>query len=194
MASTTWIFPPPVPIRWPAAGPRSRSAAATISSEVVWNDGASGGATGGGVSETFPLPSYQSKAKVPTSANKGKFKGRGVPDISGDADPATGYQVTSDGSSFAVGGTSAVAPLWAGLVALLNQGLGKPVGYLNTESVPDGGHQEGQLSRHHVGQQRPLQSGSRMGPVYRLGQSDGHGNSNRAEAAVQEEVIEPASE
>jgi len=83
------------------------------------------------VSDTFPLPSYQSKAKVPPSANKGKFKGRGVPDICGDADPATGYQVTADGSSFTVGGTSAVAPLWAGLVALLNQGLGKPVGYLN---------------------------------------------------------------
>ena len=54
-----------------------------------------------------------------------------MPDIAGDADPATGYQVTSDGSSFTVGGTSAVAPLWAGLIALLNQGLGKSVGYLN---------------------------------------------------------------
>ena len=83
------------------------------------------------MSDTFPLPSYQSKAKVPPSANKGKFKGRGVPDIAGDADPATGYQVTSDGSTFTVGGTSAVAPLWAGLVALINQGLGKPLGYLN---------------------------------------------------------------
>jgi kumamolisin len=126
-------------VDFPASSPYSLACGGTslhltgskISSEVVWNGGASGGATGGGVSDTFPLPSYQSKAKVPPSANKGKFKGRGVPDISGDADPATGYQVTADGSSFAVGGTSAVAPLWAGLVALINQGLGKSVGYLN---------------------------------------------------------------
>lgn len=127
-------------VDFPASSPYSLACGGTslqisgnnVTSEVVWNDGASGGATGGGVSDTFPLPAYQSKAKVPTSANKGKFKGRGVPDIAGDADPATGYEVTSDGSSFTVGGTSAVAPLWAGLVALLNQGLGKPVGYLNT--------------------------------------------------------------
>jgi kumamolisin len=54
-----------------------------------------------------------------------------VPDVAGDADPNTGYNVQVDGSSFAVGGTSAVAPLWAGLIALFNQSLGKSVGYLN---------------------------------------------------------------
>lgn len=126
-------------VDFPASSPYSLACGGTslqlsgnnISSEVVWNGGTSGGATGGGVSDTFPLPSYQSKAKVPPSANKGKFKGRGVPDIAGDADPATGYQVTSDGQTFTVGGTSAVAPLWAALIALINQGLGKSVGYLN---------------------------------------------------------------
>lgn len=126
-------------VDFPASSPYSLACGGTslhignskVSSEVVWNDGASGGATGGGVSDAFPLPSYQSKAKVPPSANKRKFKGRGVPDIAGDADPATGYQVTSDGQSFTVGGTSAVAPLWAGLLALINQRLGKSVGYLN---------------------------------------------------------------
>jgi kumamolisin len=126
-------------VDFPASSPYSLACGGTslelsgsgISSEVVWNDGASGGATGGGVSDTFPLPSYQSKANVPPSANKGKFKGRGVPDIAGDADPATGYEVQSDGSSFTVGGTSAVAPLWAGLIALFNQSLAKPVGYLH---------------------------------------------------------------
>ena len=65
---------------------------------------------------------------VPSS---GGFQGRGLPDVAGDADPNTGYQVQVDGSSFAVGGTSAVAPLWAGLVALFNQSLGKATGYLN---------------------------------------------------------------
>ncbi len=125
-------FPASSPYSLACGGTSLKLSGSNITSEVVWNDGASGGATGGGVSDTFPLPSYQSKAKVPVSANKGKFKGRGVPDIAGDADPATGYTVTSDGSTFTVGGTSAVAPLWAGLIALLNQGLGKSVGYLNT--------------------------------------------------------------
>ena len=125
-------FPASSPYSLACGGTSLQLSGSNISSETVWNDGASGGATGGGVSDTFPLPSYQSKAKVPTSANKGKFKGRGVPDIAGDADPATGYQVTADGSSFAVGGTSAVAPLWAGLIAVFNQSLGKSVGFLNT--------------------------------------------------------------
>jgi kumamolisin len=56
--------------------------------------------------------------------------GRGVPDVSGNADPQTGYQVRVDGQSLVIGGTSAVAPLWSGLIALLNQKLGKPVGFL----------------------------------------------------------------
>ena len=68
---------------------------------------------------------------VPVSANAGGHKGRGVPDVSGDADPATGYRVRVDGEEFVIGGTSAVAPLWAGLVALMNQKLGHSVGYLN---------------------------------------------------------------
>ena len=57
--------------------------------------------------------------------------GRGVPDVSGDADPNTGYNILVDGKAMPIGGTSAVAPLWAGLVTLLNQKLGKPVGFLN---------------------------------------------------------------
>src|SRR6202000_1871255 len=92
---------------------------------------------------SFPLPSYQADAGVPPSNNRGAYKGRGVPDIAGDADPATGYQVLADGSSFAVGGTSAVAPLWAGLVALLNQSQGKPVGYLNPMLYQNGAETAG---------------------------------------------------
>jgi kumamolisin len=61
-----------------------------------------------------------------------------VPDVAGDADPATGYQVQADGQSFAVGGTSAVAPLWAGLIALFNQSEGKSLGYLNPALYQNG--------------------------------------------------------
>ena len=107
------------------------SSATAISSETVWNEGATTSSTGGGVSGFFALPAYQSKAGVPVSAGAGGKAGRGVPDVAGDADPATGYEVRVDGQNFVIGGTSAVAPLWAGLVALMNQKLGHPVGFLN---------------------------------------------------------------
>jgi kumamolisin len=103
----------------------------TSSSEVVWNETAiNEGATGGGVSDLFGLPSWQANAHVPPSVND-KHAGRGVPDVAGDADPATGYQILVDGQQGTIGGTSAVAPLWAGLLALVNQKRGKPIGYLN---------------------------------------------------------------
>ncbi len=102
-----------------------------ISSEVVWNDGSNGGASGGGISDDIALPSWQQNANVPPSVNPGGHVGRGVPDVAGNADPDTGYQILSDGEQGVVGGTSAVAPLWAGLVTLINQQLGKPVGLLN---------------------------------------------------------------
>jgi len=103
-----------------------------IGSETVWNDLAIGeGATGGGVSVEFALPSYQASANVPKSP--AGTPGRGVPDVAGDADPATGYQVYVDGTPVVLGGTSAVAPLWAALIARLNQALGKPVGFVNAE-------------------------------------------------------------
>ena len=102
-----------------------------ITSEVVWNEQAGNeGATGGGVSDVFPLPSYQAKAGVPTLASGST--GRGVPDVAGNADPVTGYQVVVDGKQQTIGGTSAVAPLWAGLVARLAQATGKRFGLLQT--------------------------------------------------------------
>jgi len=123
-------FPASSPHVLACGGTRLESSAGKITKEVVWNEGANG-ASGGGVSETFPLPAYQASAKVPVSVNPGKFKGRGVPDISGDADPATGYQVLVDGRNAVFGGTSCVAPLWAALIALLNQQYGKPLGFVN---------------------------------------------------------------
>jgi kumamolisin len=105
-------------------------------SEVVWNDQASGGgASGGGVSAVFSLPSWQANLGVPASGSAG---GRGVPDVAGDASPATGYQILVDGEQEIVGGTSAVAPLWAGLIAVLNQQLGAHVGFLNPRLYPLG--------------------------------------------------------
>jgi len=105
-----------------------------LSGEVVWNDEAQGGgATGGGVSAVFALPTWQKNANVPAAGGKG---GRGLPDVAGDAAPETGYQIQVDGQSEVVGGTSAVAPLWAGLIALLNEKLGKPVGFLNPQIYP----------------------------------------------------------
>ena len=102
-----------------------------ITSQVTWDDLPNGGATGGGVSSVFPLPSWQANAGVPPSANPGKAIGRGVPDLSGDADPKSGYTIEVDGEQETIGGTSAVAPLTTALLALLNQSIGKPVGYIN---------------------------------------------------------------
>ena len=101
-----------------------------ILSEVTWNDLASGGgATGGGISAVFPVPSYQSSIDLPLSTNPQAGPGRGVPDVAGNADPNTGYQVLVDGSSLVFGGTSAVAPLIGGLVARLVERSGKGLGF-----------------------------------------------------------------
>jgi kumamolisin len=125
-------FPASSPYALGCGGTFLQTSGNTISSETVWNELANGeGAGGGGVSDFFDLPTYQQNAGVPASANPGGRIGRGVPDVSGDADPTSGYQTLVDGQPDVIGGTSAVAPLWAGLIALLNQGLGQPVGYLN---------------------------------------------------------------
>jgi kumamolisin len=123
-------FPSSSPYATGCGGTRLALNGTAIASEVAWNELAQNeGATGGGVSENFALPAFQSSAKVPAAPNN--FKGRGVPDVSANADPASGYQVLVDGESTVIGGTSAVAPLWAGLLARINQSLGKPAGYLN---------------------------------------------------------------
>jgi kumamolisin len=112
-------------------GTTLQSSGNNITSETVWNDGPDGGATGGGISDSIDLPTWQANANVPPSVNPGGRIGRGVPDVAGNADPETGYQVLADGQAGVVGGTSAVAPLWAGLIARINQKLGTPTGFLN---------------------------------------------------------------
>lgn len=78
-----------------------------------------GQAAGGGISDEWGLPSWQEGKGVPPSVNDGVTIGRGVPDVTADADPFTGYDVVIDGQWTVEGGTSAVAPLYAGLFALI---------------------------------------------------------------------------
>lgn len=123
-----------VHVDFPASSPWSIGCGGTvistdgsvISEERVWNDGTSG--TGGGVSDVFPLPDFQKTANVPQNLSS-HLSGRGVPDVSGNAAPGTGYIITVAGRSTVVGGTSAVAPLWAGLTALINSKAPHPVGF-----------------------------------------------------------------
>lgn len=113
-------------VDFPASSPHALACGGTTlrkTSETVWNNGADGGASGGGISDAFPQPTWQ-KAITATA------KGRGVPDVAGDANPDTGYQVRVDGQDTVIGGTSAVAPLWAALIARLAQAVGQPLGLL----------------------------------------------------------------
>ncbi|WP_348788319.1 S53 family peptidase [Leifsonia sp. NPDC080035] len=109
----------------------------TVRSETVWNNGTGSGATGGGVSAVFPLPSWQANVGVPSGAGGTDAGGgangpggRGVPDVSAVADPQTGYRIRVDGKDIVIGGTSAVAPLWAALIARLVQSSGTRLGLL----------------------------------------------------------------
>jgi kumamolisin len=124
-------FPSSSPFALACGGTTLNSADGTsIDSEVVWND--DDGATGGGVSDVFPRPAWQAGAGVPPTVNPGGFAGRGLPDVAADAAPSTGYAIRVDGSDLVAGGTSAVAPLWAGLIARLSQYLGDGgTGFLN---------------------------------------------------------------
>lgn len=111
-------------------GTHAELAAGKIVSENAWN------LTGGGFS-TRGAPPWQSGIHEAAEVNDGKA-GRGVPDVSAQVVP--GYRIVRDRAEVAVGGTSAVAPLWAALTARLNQKLGTPLGffvpllYANAES------------------------------------------------------------
>lgn len=105
----------------------------TIVSEVVWNDGnAASGAGGGGVSTFFALPSWQQGLDTTDAeGTRSPLSMRGVPDVAADADPQTGYNILVDGTTAVFGGTSAVAPLWAGLIARINAAAGHSAGLMN---------------------------------------------------------------
>jgi kumamolisin len=122
-------FPSSCPYVLSCGGTTLRGDGSSISEETVWNEKPQGGATGGGVSNVFPLPTWQAGMNVPKPDLV--TGGRGVPDVAGDADVATGYVIRVDGETTVLGGTSAVAPLWAGLIAIANKQNGKPAGFIN---------------------------------------------------------------
>lgn len=125
-ASSPWVVG--------CGGTALNTSGGTRSTEAVWNS--NGGGTGGGVSDLFSVPGFQNGIKIPNEIGAPRASkkhprttgGRGVPDVASDADPDTGYQVIVDGKSEVIGGTSAAAPLWAGLFALVNAAAGKPAG------------------------------------------------------------------
>jgi len=125
-------FPASSPYALACGGTSLKTSNGKIVSETVWNDGANGGASGGGVSSFFALPPWQEGLKLARSGGvAAPLNTRGVPDVAADADPNTGYVVRVDGVDTVFGGTSAVAPLWAALVARINSAKGVAAGYLN---------------------------------------------------------------
>jgi subtilase family serine protease len=103
--------------------------------ESVWNN--SYGATGGGVSEVWARPSYQSAAAQSQSAitcGTGGTTCRETPDVTADGDPNTGYVIYYDGQWNTMGGTSISTPTWAALAALADSSpacAGRSVGFAN---------------------------------------------------------------
>lgn len=128
-------YPASSPYVTACGGTTLRARGGVRSHEVVWGDGTraqGGGSTGGGVSDFFPVPPWQAAVQRQRSGIAG-LVGRGVPDVAAVADARTGYAQYMDGQWFTDGGTSAVAPLYAGLVARCNQQLassGRRVGYI----------------------------------------------------------------
>lgn len=123
-------FPASSPLVLACGGTTLKASGNQIVSETVWNDNPiQQSATGGGVSVRWAQPPWQASAGVPLNPNGGT--GRGVPDVSGDADPYTPYNIFMHGQATSTGGTSAVAPLWAAMIALFDQELGRRVGYIN---------------------------------------------------------------
>ena len=123
-------FPASSPHVLACGGTKLLANGSSIASETVWNETAANeGATGGGVSAVFPLPAWQKGKGVPAAPAAGG--GRGVPDVAGDADPATGYNIRVDGQTTVIGGTSAVAPLWAALIAVINAGNKTSAGFIS---------------------------------------------------------------
>ncbi|MHB2019252.1 MAG: S53 family peptidase [Candidatus Xenobia bacterium] len=102
-------------------GTKMKSNNGQITSETAWNDWFLGKG-GGGISSEVPKPDFQQNLNIPR---------RGVPDVAGNASTLTGYIVRVDGQEAPVGGTSAVAPLYAALTAQLGEATGKPLGWLN---------------------------------------------------------------
>jgi kumamolisin len=108
--------------------PTLDAAGTKVATEVVWNDGFNG--TGGGISDVFPVPDYQSHLALPPSVNDHAIR-RGVPDVAGAAARTPGYRIILNGQATVKDGTSAVTPLWAALIAMANAQRATPLGLVN---------------------------------------------------------------
>ncbi|WP_050626631.1 S53 family peptidase [Bradyrhizobium viridifuturi] len=127
-----------VHVWFPASSPYATSCGGTqpglaagngsAGAEAVWNAGAIG--TGGGISDAFPVPDYQSHLTLPKSQNDGAIR-RGVPDVACAAAASPGYRIIVNGQAMAMSGTSAATPLWAALVAIAIAARGEQIGFLN---------------------------------------------------------------
>lgn len=129
----------PFTIAFPASSPHVLACGGTrldvrpngSRNETVWNQWKKFRlASGGGVSAVFPLPAYQQRANVPLRRSNNRSRGRGIPDVAANASSDTGYLIEADKTRMSLGGTSAVAPLWAALIARLNEALGRRIGLL----------------------------------------------------------------
>lgn len=124
------LFPASSPLVLACGGTQfSLDARGAIATEAAWHVGRSG--TGGGISDVFEIPDYQQNAALPVSTNDGKV-GRGVPDISAAAAENPGYRIILNGKPTVLPGTSAVAPLWAALIAIANSKRGVPLGVIHS--------------------------------------------------------------
>ena len=136
---------------------------AQITGETVWKS--NGGGTGGGVSSLFALPAYQADAGVPKAS--AKTGGRGVPDVAGDADPDSGYRIVTGGQIGIIGGTSAVAPLWAGIIAGLNAKRTAALGQLHARLYANHAAFRDIISGDNKVWRHRLRGASGMGRMYR---------------------------
>jgi kumamolisin len=122
-------FPSSSPYALGCGGTQAAANGAAAAEEVVWNDGSSG--TGGGVSDFYPVPAYQTALTLPPSVNDGMIR-RGVPDVAAAAAATPGYRIVLNGAEMVKDGTSAATPLWAGLIAIANAARGEPLGFANS--------------------------------------------------------------
>jgi kumamolisin len=168
-------FPASSPHVLACGGTRLQADTATgvINAETVWNDGPNS-ATGGGYSDVFPAPSWQSGISGHAKHKPApKNAGRGVPDVSGVADPQTGYQVRVDGKDMVIGGTSAVAPLWAALVARLAQATNRRFGLIQPLLYQNGAQPASGFHDITTGSNGSYQAGTGWDPCTGLGSPDG---------------------
>jgi len=122
------FFPASSPYALGCGGTNMTLQSSAIVSEQAWKDNRVG--TGGGISDVFPVPDYQLNMPIPPSVSTGG-RGRGVPDVAAAAAGTPGYRIILDGEPLVKDGTSAVAPLWAALIALANAQHGAPLGFIN---------------------------------------------------------------